>query len=176
MLSTRYNHTSPEMVLRRLADFSFMIRDYRFAYSIYDLVKKDFQQSDKSFKYLAGILEMQGITSVLGEISKNIDHYFESCLSIYKNCNKGLEMRAASVYHELSKWNKIETMHVLEKVASWRHDVSSAVLLEEIAVMHLIGPTIRQRKSAFEFVIAAKGYIACNQVKFRVRFEIDLQE
>jgi hypothetical protein len=42
--------------MRKLADFAFMLRDYRLAQSIYDTVRKDFQLEDKAMKYYAGTI------------------------------------------------------------------------------------------------------------------------
>ena len=42
--------------MRKLADYLFMVRDYKSAYSIYDSIRKDFQNNDKLKKYLAGTL------------------------------------------------------------------------------------------------------------------------
>ncbi|KAF5101498.1 hypothetical protein D0Z03_000576 [Geotrichum reessii] len=55
--SLTYSALSPEAQLRKLADFAFMLRDYKFAYSIYELLKRDFQ-TDKAWGYLAGAQEM----------------------------------------------------------------------------------------------------------------------
>jgi len=49
-----YAYTTPEAQMRKLADFAFMLRDYRLAQSIYDTVRKDFQLEDKAIKYYAG--------------------------------------------------------------------------------------------------------------------------
>lgn len=50
---SRYPHTSPEAQMRKLADYAFMLRDYQFARSVYDSVKRDFS-ADKAWKYYAG--------------------------------------------------------------------------------------------------------------------------
>jgi hypothetical protein len=48
-----YPYSSPEAVSRRLADFAFILRDYRYAASIYDSIRKDYA-TDKAWKYQAG--------------------------------------------------------------------------------------------------------------------------
>jgi hypothetical protein len=48
-----YAHNTPEAQMRKLADFAFMLRDYKFAHSVYDTVKKDFS-ADKAWKCYAG--------------------------------------------------------------------------------------------------------------------------
>lgn len=48
-----YPHASPEAQMRKLADWAFMLRDYKFAASVYETVKKDFA-ADKAWKYYGG--------------------------------------------------------------------------------------------------------------------------
>ncbi len=50
----RYSYQSAESQMRRLADLSFMLCDFKFAYSVYDNVKKDFNNHDQDKKYYAG--------------------------------------------------------------------------------------------------------------------------
>lgn len=39
--------------MRKLADYAFMLRDWKLAHSTYDIVRKDFA-NDKAWKYAAG--------------------------------------------------------------------------------------------------------------------------
>jgi hypothetical protein len=48
-----YPYNTPEAQMRKLADYAFMLRDYRYALSIYESARKDYQ-NDKAFKYSAG--------------------------------------------------------------------------------------------------------------------------
>jgi hypothetical protein len=41
------------MQMRRLADFSLMLGDYRYALSVYEMLKRDFTV-EKAWKYAAG--------------------------------------------------------------------------------------------------------------------------
>ena len=50
-----FSADSPEFLMRKLADYSFMLKDYKFAASTYETIKKDFQGSPKFAKYLAGV-------------------------------------------------------------------------------------------------------------------------
>ena len=47
-----YPHQAAEAVSRRLADFAFVLRDYRFAASVYDSIRKDYA-ADKAYRYQA---------------------------------------------------------------------------------------------------------------------------
>jgi len=51
--NAHYAHNTPEAQMRKLADYAFMLRDYKFAHAVYDTVKKDFS-ADKAWKYYAG--------------------------------------------------------------------------------------------------------------------------
>ncbi|KAJ3344553.1 Trafficking protein particle complex 8, partial [Kappamyces sp. JEL0680] len=51
---TMFPFGSPEMIMRRLGDFAFMIRDYKYALSVYELVKKDFA-TEKYYRFYAGV-------------------------------------------------------------------------------------------------------------------------
>ena len=40
--------------MRKLGDYAFMLRDYKFAHSIYDMLRKDLNGNEKGLKYYAG--------------------------------------------------------------------------------------------------------------------------
>jgi hypothetical protein len=71
LILLRYHYNTPEAQMRKLADYAFMLRDYKFAYSIYDTVKKDFS-SDKEWKYTAGAQVNICIRIMYMEINKVI--------------------------------------------------------------------------------------------------------
>lgn len=62
---TIFPFASPEMIMRKLGDFAFMIRDYKYAQSVYESVKKDFSTSEKFVKFFAGAQEMISITNLI---------------------------------------------------------------------------------------------------------------
>lgn len=59
-----YPPGSPEATMRQLADFAFMLRDWKLAYTTYDLLRSDFGQ-DKAWHYHAAVNEMAATTSLL---------------------------------------------------------------------------------------------------------------
>lgn len=61
-----YGYNSPEALIRKLADFAFMLRDYSFAYSTYELLKSDFHNS-KAWSYLAASQEMSAISYLMSQ-------------------------------------------------------------------------------------------------------------
>lgn len=52
-----YHRLSAEQTIRKLADWSLMLKDFRYAYSTYDFIKKDFT-NDKAWLYVASSHEM----------------------------------------------------------------------------------------------------------------------
>jgi hypothetical protein len=59
-----YRPETPEAIMRKLADYAFMLRDWKLAQSTYDLLRSDFN-SDKAWKYHAAANEMAAISTLL---------------------------------------------------------------------------------------------------------------
>jgi hypothetical protein len=59
-----YSYLTPEAQLRKLADFAFMLRDYKLAYNTYELLKKDYH-NDKAWPYLAASQEMAAVSFLM---------------------------------------------------------------------------------------------------------------
>ena len=59
-----YLSETPEHLMRKLADYAFMLRDYRLAQTVYDMLRTDYG-NDKALKYQAGAMEFTAITSLL---------------------------------------------------------------------------------------------------------------
>lgn len=51
-VSASYPPSSPEAQMRKLADFAFMLRDWKLAHGVYDMLRTDFN-NDKAWKYHA---------------------------------------------------------------------------------------------------------------------------
>lgn len=61
-----YPVQSPESILRKLADYAFMIRDFRYANSIYESVLLDFQKNHpQSVRYILGAQQMIGLCQLV---------------------------------------------------------------------------------------------------------------
>jgi len=59
-----YRPDAPEAVMRKLADYAFMLRDWKLAHSTYDLLRSDFN-NDKAWKYHAAANEMAAVSQLL---------------------------------------------------------------------------------------------------------------
>lgn len=64
-VTNEYSKASPELVTRKLADWAFMLRDYKYAYMTYDISKKDFL-AHKAWTFLASVQEMAAISLLMG--------------------------------------------------------------------------------------------------------------
>lgn len=61
-----YYRSSPEQVIRKLADWSLMLKDFKYAYSTYDLIKKDYT-NDKAWVYVAAAQETCIVSLLLAQ-------------------------------------------------------------------------------------------------------------
>lgn len=61
-----YHRSSPEQSIRKLADWSLMLKDFKYAYSTYDLIKKDYT-NDKAWVYVASTQEMCTVSLLLAQ-------------------------------------------------------------------------------------------------------------
>lgn len=59
-----YHKSSPEQSIRKLADWALILKDFKYSYSIYDFIKKDFN-NDKAWVYVASTQEMCIISLLL---------------------------------------------------------------------------------------------------------------
>ncbi|EPS36123.1 hypothetical protein H072_10460 [Dactylellina haptotyla CBS 200.50] len=62
--SNSYEPMTPEAQMRKLADWSFMLRDWKLAYDVYNTIRTDFN-NDKAWLHVAGAQEMTIISLLL---------------------------------------------------------------------------------------------------------------
>lgn len=61
-----YHRSTPEQTIRKLADWALMLKDFRYAYSAYDLIKRDYT-NDKAWAYVAAAQEMCMVSLLLAQ-------------------------------------------------------------------------------------------------------------
>lgn len=61
-----YHRSAPEQIMRKLADWALMLKDFKYAYSTYDLIKKDYT-NDKAWLYVASTQEMCIVSLLLAQ-------------------------------------------------------------------------------------------------------------
>ncbi|KAJ2079877.1 hypothetical protein H4R24_003476 [Coemansia sp. RSA 988] len=108
-----FRYDSPEALMRKLADYSFMLKDFRFAQSVYQVARRDFQ-SEKAWKCYAGAQEMVGVCKLMLEIHASraeFDSNFEDAVAMYFHKTQTpcqyLAMRSIVIYYELLKHNRL---------------------------------------------------------------------
>lgn len=180
-----YRPDTQEAIMRRLADFAFMLRDWKLAMSTYDLLRTDFQ-NDKAWKYHAAANEMAALALLimpqnmssktrLETINQMLEQAFYSyhtrCNSLYGAIRciilalELLRLRGGSGIDEAVRWGT----RVLE--ARMMGPVGDALLRERMAICYASQQGVgsqswgsRRRKSALWSVLGAEAWLA--QSKF----------
>lgn len=132
-----YAPESPEATLRKMADFSFMLRDWKLAASTYDMIRSDFG-NDKAWKYHAGAHEMCAVSMLLNPLSmsakiklESVDQMFETaCYSYLTRCSDAPHaLRSLTLAVELLK---SRGGSATETAARWAMRVMDFGLVESI--------------------------------------------
>ncbi|RYO75189.1 hypothetical protein DL766_007090 [Monosporascus sp. MC13-8B] len=180
-----YRADTPEAIMRKLADYAFMLRDWKLAYSTYDLLRGDFN-NDKAWKYHAAANEMAAISLLITpqNISaktraETIDAMLESAVYSYlTRCSAPygatrclvlalelLRLRGGSSIDDAAKWG----IRLLE--SRILGPVGDGLIKERLAVCYASkqgrGTRFwggRRRKSALWCVLGAEAWVA--QSKF----------
>lgn len=176
-----YTADAPEAVMRKLADYAFMLRDWKLSMSTYELLRSDFS-NDKAWKYHAAANEMAALTllmmpqnqssktrldNIVSMLEQGSYSYLTRCQSTYgtlRCMGLGLEllrMRGGSAVDEAVKWG----MRIMESRIVG--PVGDALLKERMAVCCATKQSIGsmgfgswRRKSAFWSVLGAEVWIA----------------
>lgn len=119
-----YRSDSPEALMRKLADYAMMLRDYKLAQSTYEILCGDFK-GDKAWRYYAGANEMAAISSLLISAVSNskpridtVDTWIENAYySYFSRCNSPFfAVRAVIISAEFLKARNGTT---LDEAAKW---------------------------------------------------------
>ncbi|KAJ5585027.1 uncharacterized protein N7459_004827 [Penicillium hispanicum] len=106
-----YQPDAPEAILRKMADFAFMLRDWKLSASTYEMIRSDFG-NDKAWKYHAGAHEMCAVSTLLNPMAmsakiklESVDQNFETaCYSYLTRCSDASHaLRSLSLAIELLK-------------------------------------------------------------------------
>ncbi|KAJ2731803.1 hypothetical protein IW152_004293 [Coemansia sp. BCRC 34962] len=162
-----YRHRSPEAMLRRLADCSFMLKDYRFAQSVYQIARRDFQ-SEKAWMCYAGVQEMIGVCKLLWEVQTTkaeFDSIFEDAMLTYTHKTRAprrhfLAVRCTVVYYELLKHHRFYAFAPGALLRGPAFSPSLTALLNEQAAYSYLkaGSRPNVRKFAFYAMLASQSY------------------
>lgn len=175
-----YAADAPEAIMRKLADYAFMLRDWKLSMSTYELLRSDFS-NDKAWKYHAAANEMAALSllimpqnmssktrldNIVSMLEQGTYSYLTRCQSAYGTLRcmvLGLEllrMRGGAGVDEAVKWG----MRILESRTVG--PIGDALCKERMAVCCAtkqgIGSTpwgSWRRKSAFWSVLGAEAWI-----------------
>ncbi|MBE3048388.1 TRAPP III-specific subunit 85 family protein, partial [Candidatus Bathyarchaeota archaeon] len=176
-----YRPETPEATLRKLADYAFMLRDYKLAHSTYDLVRTDFHEA-KAWKHHAAANEMAAISQLI--IPQHLmsrprlettNQMLETAFySYHSRCSDPCgALRSVALGLELLKLGGVLC---LDDAARWGvrlldskipGPVADALLKERIAACYAAKPGVgrhhrgrRRRKGAIWSVLGAEAWIA----------------
>ena len=178
-----YPVTSVEALSRRLADFAFMLRDYRFASTVYDSLRRDFAQ-DRAWRYAAASTEMYGLSLLLSHTyfhpstppkqpsspfttlqHTDISSWLEQAVLAYQGRAPANQiqldaLRITILYYEawkmIGEWRGVGG--ALVRAAGEAEEVPSAVMIEEAAAADTKKAQRGLRRRAFHLVLAAQRY------------------
>ena len=82
-----YRPDAPEAVMRRLADYALMLRDFRLALATFEILCQDFK-NDKAWRHYAAANEMAAVTSLIATTGSKVrleavDQYLETAYYSY---------------------------------------------------------------------------------------------
>lgn len=171
-----------------------MLRDYRFASTVYDSLRRDFAQ-DRAWRYAAAATEMYGLSLLLAHTyflpstpptpplnpfttlqHTDISSWLEQAVLAYQGRVPANQiqldaMRITTLYYEawkaIGEWRGVGA--ALVKAAGEAEEVPSAVMLEEAASADTKGGKTGKgrRRRAFHLVLAARRYETAGLVRSR---------
>ena len=176
-----YRADTPEAIMRKLADYAFMLRDWKLAYSTYDLLRGDFN-NDKAWKYHAAANEMAAISLLITPQnlsakmrSETIDAMLESAVYSYLTrcsapygatrclalCLELLRIRGGSSIDDAAKWaTRLLESRILGPVGD-------ALLKERLAVCYASKRAMgtqswgsRRRKAGLWCILGSEAWLA----------------
>jgi hypothetical protein len=176
-----YRPDAPEAIMRRLADYCFMLRDWKLALSTYDILRTDFQ-NDKAWRHYAGASEMAALSALMAPTplsaknrSENIDAWIEAASYSYTD-----RQRSAAPYYALrtlalaTELLRLRGSSAADDAARWATriletglvgSVGHALITERVSACYSIRTGIgtyrlgnRRRKAALWAVLAAEAW------------------
>lgn len=183
--SGAYPQESPEFTMRQLADYSFMLRDFKLAYSTYDLIRSDFAH-DKAWAHHAAANEMSATTYLISPQNTKfrsdvVDALLDTAAYSYlTRCEmSGNALRALIMGMELLKIRRTDDAprwggRILELCIL--SPIGQTMVTERMAECYrLSAPTgnresgNRVRQAAFWSVLAAQSWIQIGRPKHAER-------
>jgi trafficking protein particle complex subunit 8 len=161
-----YRYDVPEALLRKLADFAFMLRDYKLAASTLELVRSDYG-NDKAWRYQAGANEICYVANLLNPLTGNasakvkmeaFDQMLETASYSYlTRCNEpALALRSMLLGVELLK---VRGKVASEMASKW------AIRTLELGLVGSVGRVLVSERIASSFA----GQVSVNNTSWGAR-------
>ncbi|OTB01102.1 hypothetical protein M426DRAFT_323752 [Hypoxylon sp. CI-4A] len=181
-----YRPEAQEAILRKLADYAFMLRDWKLAYSTYELLRSDYN-NDKAWKYYAAVNEMTAISLLIMPQNLSAKMRAETIDTALEAANYSYLARCSAPYGALrslalsTELLRLRGGSNIDDAAKWgirllenkiMGPIGDALIKERLAVCyaskqgtgsHLWGG--RRRKSALWSVLSAEAWLA--QLKYK---------
>ncbi|CAG5161205.1 uncharacterized protein ALTATR162_LOCUS5981 [Alternaria atra] len=176
-----YRPDAPEAIMRRLADYCFMLRDWKLALSTYDILRTDFQ-NDKAWRHYAGAAEMAALSALMAPTplssknrAENIDAWIEAASYSYTDRQRSaapyyalrtlalsfelLRLRGSSAADDAARW----ATRILE--TGLVGAIGHALITERISACYAVRTGVgmyklgnRRRKAALWAVLASENW------------------
>lgn len=176
-----YRPDAAEALMRKLADYCFMLRDWKLALSTYDILRTDFN-NDKAWRHYAGAAEMTAMSALMstGPLSsksrtENVDAWIEAASYSYTD-----RQRSAAPYYALRtlalglELLRLRGFSAADDAARWASrilesglvgPVGNALFTERVSACYAVRPGLgafklgsRRRKAALWAVLAAENW------------------
>ncbi|KAI8920698.1 ER-golgi trafficking TRAPP I complex 85 kDa subunit-domain-containing protein [Entophlyctis helioformis] len=162
--TTVFPFASPELIMRRLGDYAVMIRDYKYALTVYESVKKDFSANERYVKFYAGVQEMIAVAALLVTDNPNktgVESALEASVQAYTDAKCPIyATRAALLVAEMTKEHHAyrDAASLLIKNTAEDADLKSALFLESAAICFLQSNPPLPRKYVFHLILAGHRF------------------
>ncbi|KAJ2723822.1 hypothetical protein GGI07_002361 [Coemansia sp. Benny D115] len=160
-----FRYDSPEAMLRQLADYSFMLKDFRFAQSVYQVARRDYL-AEKAWKCYAGAQEMVGLCKLMWEIQATkaeFDSNFEDAVATYLHKTQSprpyLAIRIVILHYELLKHHRMYRPAPAALLRVPRSYTSLNGLMNEQAAYAFLKLTPRPEVRKFSFYAMAASQL-----------------
>jgi hypothetical protein len=176
-----YRPDAPEAIMRKLADYAMMIRDFKLAQSVYEILVQDYK-TDKAWRHLAAANEMAAVSTLLaltGNLSskvriETIDNYIETAYYSYLTRATApynalrtlilnlelLRLRGGSAVDDAARWsNKILDDRLVGPVGHVLIMERIATCFAERKGVGALQSGNRQRKAAFWNLLATDAWL-----------------
>lgn len=188
-----YSPATSEATMRQLADYAFMLRDWKLAYATYELLRADFA-TDKAWMYHAAANEMSAISFLLipqtwssKSRSETVDQILEiTSYSYLTRCSRPfgavrcltlavelLKSRGFAATEDAAIWGtKLLDLGILTPIAQ-------AFITERVADCYrsfsgggVLQLGTRKRKTAFWDTLASKAWIERREIQARRQLQL----